>query len=182
MFQLFLYEDPAEPAARARLLDQSVSLYAQKQMPEVAAAGGTAYTVCRTEKGKPYPVNPETGEPVRNLHLSISHSGGLWAVLIGQGNCGLDIQQMRPADWRRLSARFFPEADLSAIQSEDEGLKEFYRLWCRREALAKYTGAGFFGAPETPQNIFYREISLAEGMTAVWCSGEEDDEVHIFSR
>jgi len=179
MFHLFLYKDPGEPAARTSLLKQSVSLYVKNRIPRQSGKEDGQYCIRRTEKGKPYLVDALTEAPAEDIHLSISHSGGLWALLAGPVPCGLDIQEIKPADWRRLSARFFPEADLTGIRSEEEGLREFYRLWCRREALAKYTGLGFFGVSEETCtcDVSFHEIDLEDGFMAVWCGGEEDDEI-----
>lgn len=184
MFHMYVYEDPGEPALRENLLRRSVSLYVQD------SSYFDKFRIDRTEKGKPYLADSKTGQPVSGLHFSISHSGGFWAAIIGPEPCGLDIQAHRPVSYEKLAARYFPGKDLSDSRSEEEGLKRFYRLWCRREALAKYTGRGFFGvgegistmegcstADEDGKPVYFRELDFKEGFTAVWCSGGEDDEI-----
>ena len=189
MFHMYVYEDPGEPALRENLLRRSVCLYVRDSEQNIQDRGLSFHTApddqdglirdCfdrfrleRTEKGKPYLADPAAGQPAENLHFSISHSGGIWAVVIGPKPCGLDIQENRPVPYEKLAARYFPG---NAVNSAED----FYRLWCRREALAKYMGQGFFGVSRTESEapVYFRELEFREGFTAVWCSGGKDDQI-----
>lgn len=96
------------------------------------ALAGTA--VARTSYGKPYFVTLP-------VIVSVSHTGALWACLIADGelgSAGLDLQVPRDADFRAIAARFFTEQERRYV--EETGKEGFYRLWTRKEALAKYLG------------------------------------------
>ena len=92
--------------------------------------------VLATPKGKPYFENIDT-------HFSISHSGNLWACLIGPTCCGLDVQYIKPCKFNNIAGRFFSQKEAEYVKQF--GLEGFYDIWTRREAYCKYTGEGFFG-------------------------------------
>lgn len=187
-YQMLICRDPQDGKSRRELFFQAVSLYVRDQ----EGLEGQNTKLEYTEKGKPYLTYSDSGQPVNRLQCSISHSGGLWSCLLGPKVCGLDIQENRPLDCEKLAARFFTEREQHYVKQE--GLEGFYQLWCRREALAKYTGLGFFGMSEKRpeladsvilkpsaewegRRVWFHEIHLEEGFTAVWCSEGEDDEV-----
>ena len=91
--------------------------------------------VLRAPSGKPYFDNLD-------IHFSISHSGDLWACLMGPQRCGLDIQYIKPCNCHKIARRFFSSPE--ALYVEKEGLQGFFELWTMREAAGKYTGEGFF--------------------------------------
>ena len=69
--------------------------------------------------------------------FSVSHTGGIWAVLVADCECGLDIQQSRNCDTGAIARRWFAPEDAEKITSDDM----FFRVWTRREALAKALGS-----------------------------------------
>ena len=88
-------------------------------------------------------------------HFSISHTGrqgeALWALAVSDdGPVGLDLQEMRPAEYVKLAERFFTPQEAEYIKrftdvpgGENSACTAFYRIWCRKEAFVKYTGRGF---------------------------------------
>lgn len=89
------------------------------------------------EQGKPYIEGFE--------HFSISHTGGIWAVLIDTRECGLDIQLSKGCDAVAIARRIYAQKDaetIAALHEEDpeKANDEFFRLWARREALTKAMG------------------------------------------
>jgi 4'-phosphopantetheinyl transferase len=91
--------------------------------------------IYKSDKGKPYFKDS-------NIYFNISHSGSLWACLVGNSCCGLDIQYIRPCNFRKIAGRFFTKREQEYI--EVYGIEGFYDIWTRREAYGKYTGEGFF--------------------------------------
>ena len=81
--------------------------------------------------------------------FSISHSGGTWAVLIDERECGLDIQYERSCDYVLIARRFFHEEDAAIVggeysnggESEAKARSEFFRIWAKREAFVKAIGS-----------------------------------------
>ena len=83
--------------------------------------------------------------------FSVSHTGSIWAVLFGEHECGLDIQLGKECDCAAISRRIYPPEDAERIAelvnaSADDGnaYDEFFRLWTRREALAKALGGSVY--------------------------------------
>ena len=81
--------------------------------------------------------------------FSISHTGNIWAVLIADCECGLDIQLSRKCDFGAIAGRWFAPKDAALIAAalDEEAEKApskacdlFFRTWTRREALAKALG------------------------------------------
>lgn len=92
------------------------------------------------------------------VHFSISHSGGIWACLMGDSNVGLDIQILKELKAEKLSRRFFTGGEASYV--EGAGKEGFFEIWTRKEAYVKYTGKGFV-------NQNFSSFSLTEGMSLV---------------
>ena len=186
MYQTAIISDPVDSVLREAELFRQVRML----RPELRE---TELGMQRTGKGKPFIVFAGSGEPVPCLHVSISHSGGLWACVVSDMPCGLDLQEMRPAACEKLAERFFPGREAAYIK--EAGLTGFYELWIRREALAKYTGLGFFGmSGQRPvlvnsegqpadqvlwegRTMVFEPLPVQEGFMAVWCHEEEEGEV-----
>ena len=130
---IFIYENYRDmfPEAEGRALTDA--LIAES----LAAFGAGKRSVKRTEKGKPY-VEAEKG--MRDIYVSVSHSGDCFACLIDHRPVGIDIQQERPAAVKKIADRYFTEAERRYV--EREGESGFFRIWTRKEAYAKLTGAG----------------------------------------
>ena len=89
------------------------------------------------ENGKPYMDGFE--------YFSISHTGSVWAVLVSERECGLDIQHARSCNALSIAGRFYHPDDAAAVtamheEDPEKGRDEFFRLWARREAMVKAFG------------------------------------------
>lgn len=111
-----------------RLLEEALSEY----MGDADKAKVLTRRLKTGEKGKPYIEGFK--------HFSISHTGRIWAVLIADCECGLDIQLSRKCDALAIAKRIFAPEDVEAVTSS----KEFFRLWTRREALVKAMGGSVY--------------------------------------
>ena len=77
--------------------------------------------------------------------FSISHTGSIWAVLIADRECGLDIQNGRKCNRKAIAERWFAPEDAAKIDETDHADSGnaddvFFRIWTRREALTKALG------------------------------------------
>lgn len=88
-------------------------------------------SILRTESGKPF---FDGGD----VHFSVSHSGSIWACLMGKQPVGLDIQEKKPARWKNIAERFFTEAERDFVARKGEDA--FWRIWVAKEAYVKYLG------------------------------------------
>ncbi len=138
MFQIYLYRDPGNPDRRLALLQDAARTFA----PQLTEA---ELSIGRSRAGKPFFTSPAAAD----IQFSISHSGGLWACILGKSPCGIDLQENRSCRQDAIAARYFSENEADYVRKT--GLSGFYRIWTRREAFAKFTGLGFFGmAGELP--------------------------------
>jgi hypothetical protein len=117
-----------------RLLRDAIAEYTGDREKAEALAG----ELKTGENGKPFIEGFD--------HFSISHSGEAWAVLFHETECGLDIQYERKSDVSTLARRWYNPIDAKAVGeamkiSEGSGVKEFFDLWTRREALIKALGS-----------------------------------------
>ena len=184
MYQTAIITDPGDAELRKNELIRQV----QQFLPELAESD---LDIQRTEKGKPFIVYSDSGRAVPDVFVSVSHSGGYWACVVSASACGLDLQEMRPAAAERLAERFFTPQEERYIK--EAGLSGFYELWTRREALAKYTGLGFFGmSGDRPvlvdsegqpaeyviwagKTVVFHKLQAPEGFMAVWCHEKENE-------
>lgn len=89
-----------------------------------------------SESGKPYlSDHPDFG-------VSLSHSGHLVACALGAGvQTGIDVQEQAEPDLESYQSSF-SAAEWNQIQQDHSPQQAFYRLWARKEAVAKADGAG----------------------------------------
>ena len=92
--------------------------------------------------------------------------------MISQGRCGIDFQYALDLSEQKIAGRFFREGERAYI--EEDG--DFFDVWCRKEALGKYVGGGFFddypdtcpeGKPAEEMNINGRKVfvrPITQGM------------------
>lgn len=173
-FKLFILKDEDKNSRKGQgeLLIKKAALF--YGVPEDTLAGEK---ICRSEEGKPFFEN-------LNIHFSVSHSGNLWACLMGPFNCGLDVQYIKPCNFTKIAGRFFSQNECKYVESK--GLDGFFEIWVRREAFGKYTGEGFFGnmaefvmpdghaadriACPDGRDISFRDIYLADGIKCAVCA------------
>ena len=100
-----------------------------------------------------YDVNGKPG--TRGAHFNVSHSADVVCCAVSEVNVGVDIEQIRSA----------PHRLQKAFGQEQQPNEAFFRLWTKREALAKCRGdslgvllrgaeesAGYcFSYPEAPE-------------------------------
>lgn len=79
----------------------------------------------RTPEGKPY-------FPSGRVHLSVTHTGGLFAVCFAPFPIGLDAERVDEERKGLAERKFFPE----------ERSLPFSYVWCGKEAVSKLVGRG----------------------------------------
>lgn len=106
-----------------------------------------------------------------SLIFSVSHSGDLIAIAVVVGapglSLGIDVERIRAFDdMRGVAASVYTEAELAVLDSVTDDahrLALFFRLWTRKEACMKATGAGF----SLPPNSFRVDAAAAPQRVAL---------------
>lgn len=101
----------------------------------------------REENGKPYLLNS-------SLKISVSHSGELLALAVGDCEAGLDIELRR--EMRRGS--------LLRRMDEREREEDFFRLWTAKESYVKYRGSTL--AHMLKSLVYYGGVLYENGVPA----------------
>ncbi|MGN0580185.1 MAG: 4'-phosphopantetheinyl transferase family protein [Ruminococcus sp.] len=121
---------------------QSRHVHAHSLLKSCLRLHGIAYeTDCglvRNKYGKP---SLETG---CGVHFSLTHAEGIAACVTSPFECGIDaepVKKYRPNVVRRAFSRSEQE-QLEALDSEDERILLFTRLWTLKEAYVKALGIG----------------------------------------
>ncbi len=83
------------------------------------------------ENGKPFPTK-------KSIHISLSHSGKLIALLMDKKKCGLDIETVRPKI-ERIASKFLSEKELPVALQEPIA-ERLHVYWCVKEAMYKVNG------------------------------------------
>lgn len=102
-----------------------------------------------------------------NIHFNLSHSGQCVACVVGQAECGVDIQKKKE-DVMFLK-NFFTDDEWNWVLKESD--KRAIRLWTLKESYAKYVGTGIVGelpkfdkylSEKLPGDFKYSEVSKKE--------------------
>ncbi|MCM1089893.1 MAG: 4'-phosphopantetheinyl transferase superfamily protein [Butyrivibrio sp.] len=112
------------------------------------------------------------------LHFNLSHSGQYVCCALAEEEVGIDIQRMRPMKNMRVAERFFSQGENDLLQecgSEKERQELFYRIWVRKEAYAKLSGAGIAAVVECDvmtkplESVCWQELEQPEGYRMAVC-------------
>lgn len=147
---------PTKPMSPKQKMKNNTTVYLAKGERESSALlksravqdyfGNTEAELAKTEKGKPIISFPE------GHGISVSHSGGVLAVVIAPYNVGIDIQERLDRDNSHVIQGFFHESERDT---------DFYSLWVRKEAYGKLTGDGVFAlkGKKLDENVTFTDIS-----------------------
>jgi len=104
------------------------------------AVDAAAIRFDRAERGKPAVVDGG------DVCFSLSRSAGVGLIAVTRGRAvGVDIEQIRSGfDHQGMAKQFFAPAESASLQDQPESDREhaFFRLWVRKEAVLKASGAG----------------------------------------
>lgn len=85
----------------------------------------------------------EHGKPLCDgVNFSVSHSGELVAIAVGDCAVGLDVEQIPPEDRLKIADRFYHPAERAYVRGADDPPVAFCEIWTRKEAVLKMTGEG----------------------------------------
>ena len=127
------------PTDRAR---RTVAYAALRQILAGAIhAPGASLQIVTGPTGKPRLTDFNGGEAIQ---FNLTHSADLCLIAVAYGAAiGIDVEAVVPRDAvESLIAFLAAPEETPALQNADDLLPTFYRLWTRKEAYVKATGAG----------------------------------------
>ncbi len=157
----------AKPDDRARSLCAGLALDACLR---TVGLSERETTVATDEHGKPYfPDHPQ-------LHFSLSHSGEFAVCALSDAPIGIDIEQYRSVDIKKLSARCYGADPTQTIE-------EFFHSWTQQESYVKAIGVGLAGMRHAPMSGWYFRRYPFPGYSLTVCSGSAEitPSVSLFS-
>ena len=98
--------------------------------------GVSEYEISKNENGKPYIEGA-------SVHFSISHTDGLCAVAVSDGEIGIDCEKIDSAYKSRVdnfSKKYFTVSEQNEIAGSEDTLAKFFEIWTRKEAYIKKYG------------------------------------------
>ena len=141
---LFSHKDNSEYlnriANRTNLASANESLFALSLLYELICqlprpADTSALIFARNDDGKPYFKNSD-------IRFNVSHSHGYAACAVSdEGDVGIDIEAstVSPERAQKIADRYFNERERELVRCFPES---FARIWCNKEAEAKFFGLG----------------------------------------
>ena len=82
-----------------------------------------------------------------NMPFNISHAGDYAVLALSRHAVGVDLEQVRPLDWRKIASRFFHPLELAYLEQAKMPETEFFRIWTLKESYLKAEGTGFSISP-----------------------------------
>lgn len=142
--------------AADRLLFAAAHALTRHALSQRFGGDPTHWRFAENPHGKPRIANPL---PALDPRFNLSHTPGLVAVAVADGlELGLDVEALNPlsADLDTAQAFAHPSELRQLDPNATDFMAAFYKLWTRKEALAKATGLGL--SLEVRQLIFDDEI------------------------
>ena len=78
-----------------------------------------------------------------NLHFNVSHSKNYIVFAFSHYEIGIDVEYINDEfDYKPIAKECFTKNEIQYLEESDKPVKEFFKLWTRKEALLKATGKG----------------------------------------
>jgi 4'-phosphopantetheinyl transferase len=91
--------------------------------------------------------------------FNISHAGKIVVCALSfSGRVGVDVEEHRLLPFHEFFS-VFSEREIESINQAEEKTNQFYKLWCRKEALIKGDGRGF-SLPVQEIEILNQSVTL----------------------
>jgi phosphopantetheinyl transferase len=139
----------------------------------------SAFSLHTDERGKPHVTF------YKPVGISISHSEAVVAVGVFPFEpVGLDMEKQKNTYPESVPRRFFSKGERKLIESP----KDFYKIWCCKEAYVKMTGEGIAGISSfdsTSSDVNFLDLSkqvsslLGEDFCLIVASREEISDIDI---
>lgn len=96
-------------------------------------------------------VHGKRGKPSLPSHrpFNITHAGNYAVLALSKEPVGVDVERVRPINWRRMSARFFHPHEQRFLEESADPVEWFFTIWTLKESYLKAEGQGFSVSPRT---------------------------------
>lgn len=118
------------PYDRRELIDLCFNRY----IDCVGEKGGTSQTVAGVNNKPYFKDRPD-------VRFSISHSGDIVLLAMGRTEIGIDIEKIRPLDYKSLAERYYTGGEKQKAST----LEGYFEVWTAKEAYLKLTAEGLGG-------------------------------------
>jgi phosphopantetheinyl transferase len=95
------------------------------------------------------------------LFLSLSHSGDATVAAVCNAAVGVDVEKIKPLDFKKIGKRFF--------KATPSSLNGFFEAWTAKEAIKKATDISFFDALKCEDFSFVKHIDALDGYKLAVC-------------
>lgn len=152
--------------------DKSCVKHREVILDELSKVSGRALSLSDIVQTEEHP-RPEI--PALDFDVNWTHSGDVCVLAYaGEGvHVGVDFEIHKP-NRLRIADHFFSAEEASYLKGleENRAVEEFFRLWCRKEALFKCVGGAFFeGAIR--RFVMENPLSLDQSSTVHFCDIDE---------
>ena len=132
-----------ERQARVRMLGGSVAaLRSLAAGLLLYSAFGESTRLSRFEHGKRGKPSLPNGRP-----FNLTHAGDYAVLALSSRSVGVDLERIRPIDWKKISARFFHPEERAFLAESASPLETFFWIWTLKESYVKAEGLGFSVSP-----------------------------------
>lgn len=148
--------------------------------------------VLHDEQGAPYVDGAWTNDLVQPPEVSLSHDRWMFlaAVTPPQHSVGVDVEHIGKIQRPDLMEGSLADSERTLLHGLDGNVlqEKLLRIWCAKEAAAKYLGIGLQGMPEQFEVSFIdnawelAQVSYAENVIEVDVSCENDSIVALATR
>ncbi len=79
--------------------------------------------------------------------FNLTHAGDYAVLALSTQPVGIDLEWIRPLDWRRIAQRFYHPLERTFLARSLEPEADFFRIWTLKESFLKAEGTGFSVSP-----------------------------------
>lgn len=144
-----------------------------KYMDFLEKSGDYKLVVANGKNNKPY------FKDYPEIRFSVSHSGDLALLAIGNTEIGIDIEKIRELDYNALAKRYYTDGEVAQINSLDD----YFKVWTRKEAFLKLSAEGLSGLTKCDtskpltfegDNITFKNVDIFEGYVCTIAAPEQE--------
>ena len=137
--------------------DKRLSLGAEALFIKALDEFGIDYKSINLDYGK----NKKPYIKGNELYFNLSHSGNMAVCAVSESEIGVDIEQIKSADFK-IAKRIFTESETAFVGDSNE---QFIRLWTLKESYMKYLGKGLSLSPKDIEIDFVDNVPKHKGVS-----------------